>query len=377
MRFLDADETPGDDAPDAAWAELAAELGLDVVVRATIVVHGTGAEALLESWRPSSVERVQRRDEGPVAEIATQAGALLRATIARVRRRDRRAAAQVEHEVEPRGRAAGRVLLAGHGAIFGALASATLLDTVSTATARVRYPVLLIGAGFGLATALLSHDEWELDGRQAWLVGAAMRWGVAMGFGAGLAIASGSNERLVGGVLGGIVGTIGGGLLVRRRMNGTAIAALDSFAAWGLGFGTAMGAIFRDELGDTMALPAVGGIAVGIGSGIALGRTRVLSLRTLLAIDAGAAGGAAIGAGSALIVADAVGATRDGRTRAMGIALGVGGVLGGVAGALVASATDDDDARDRRSSTTARPNVSVHGDASGGSVPSFGVEGTF
>jgi hypothetical protein len=152
-------------------------------------------------------------------------------------------------------------------------------------------------------------------------------------------------------------------------MSGSAIAALDSFAAWGLAIGAAIGVAFRDELGDTVALPAVGGIAIGLGSGIALSRTRTASMRSLVAINAGAAAGAATGAGAAVLVADASGATRETRTRALGIALGLGAVLGGVTGHLVADATRQD--------VLVHASVAVASDESGASVPSLGLEGTW
>lgn len=369
LRFLSADETPPPAATSATWRDLASELGLEVVVRVTVTVHGTGAEVVVESWRPGADVASRRHDEGPVGEIATQAGALLRATIARVRGREASVYGEPEEAYESPGNAAGRVILAGHGALFGAFAAATMLDAVSSVTARVRYPVLLIGAGVGLVAALLAHDEWDLDARQAWLVGAAMRWGVLMGVGAGIAVANDRTDRLVGGVLGGLAGVVGGGLLVGRDMSGRAIAALDSFAAWGLTLGAAIGVALRAELGDTVALPAVGGIAIGLGSGIALGRTRTASMRTLAAINGGAAMGAAISAGSVLLIAEQASASRQTRTRALGIAIGAGALLGGLSGRLVAAAT--------RADLPARASVSVQSDVSGGSVPSFGLEGSW
>jgi hypothetical protein len=201
-------------------------------------------------------------------------------------------------------RSPGRAILAVNGGLFGGYMAYSLQQASNSTDPRVLYPLLLLGTGLGVGTALLVGDEWDLSSGDAWFVAAGAWWGA----GAGILVATGqgapSNLQLAYGVgsgLGGIaLATVA---LTRSRMDeGDALLA-HSGGAFGMFVGGLVDLAYQ---GKTNVTPYVGGgygAAIGvIGAGALATAVQVSPSRVLL-IDTGAALGALAGAaaGSPLV----------------------------------------------------------------------------
>ncbi len=196
----------------------------------------------------------------------------------------------------------GRAVLAVNAALFGGFTSFSLQRSSGSTDPRVLYPLLALGAGVGVGSALLVADEWDITTGDAWYLSAGAWWGA----GAGFLIAAGRHvlpldDRYNLGVAGGLIGaSIATATLALTRQpmdDGDAILA-HSGAAFGLLMGGAAELLYRGR--STMEVtPDTGagyGTAIGLlGAGALATRISIPPSRLLL-IDLGIGGGALVGA---------------------------------------------------------------------------------
>ncbi len=198
-------------------------------------------------------------------------------------------------------RSTGRAVLAVNGGIFGGYMAYSIELASNSTDPRVLYPLLLLGTGLGVGTALLIGDEWDVSTGDAWFLSAGAWWGAA----AGILVESNQGDSKfaygVGSGLGGIA--LATAALTRNRMDeGDALLA-HSGGALGLFVGGLVDLAYQGKTNVTPSTGAGYGAAIGvIGAGLLATGVQVSPTRVLL-VDTGAALGALAGAaaGSPLV----------------------------------------------------------------------------
>jgi hypothetical protein len=202
-------------------------------------------------------------------------------------------------------RSPGRAVLSVNAAVFGGYTAYSIQSASGSQDPRVLYPLLALGTGIGLGTALLVSEEWDVSTGAAWYLAAGAWWGAA----SGVLIANGSHVASTENYSFGI-GTGLGGIalstfaLTRSRMDEGDAVLTHSGAALGFLVGSAVEMAYR---GTTTITPYTGsgyGTAAGLlGAGTLAVFVQVSPSRVML-VDLGAGLGALAGAaaGSPLIV---------------------------------------------------------------------------
>ena len=228
-------------------------------------------------------------------------------------------------------RSPGRAVLAANAALFGAFMAFSVQRASGSEDPRLLYPLLTLGTGIGIGSALLVAEEWNVSTGDAWTLAGGAWWGTA----AGIFIANGRNvepltDRYTWGLGGGLVGL---GLatfsLTRSKADEGDAALVNSGAGLGLGLGALADYFYRGDVERTPNTGAGYGAALGLVTGGTLAKVvRVPASRVLL-IDLGAGVGAAAGAaaGSPLVFENVTQA----KTRGFVAATFTGTVIGGAA----------------------------------------------
>jgi hypothetical protein len=226
-------------------------------------------------------------------------------------------------------RSEGRAILAVNGALFGAYVAYSIQFASGSNDPRVLYPLLTLGTGIGLGSAILVSEEWDVSTGAAWYLAAGAWWGA----GAGVLIANGQGvspfgDRYSWGVVGGLGGlTLATVALTRKKMDEGGAALTHSGAGLGFVVGGLSEFFYK---GSTVATPFRGsgyGSAIGlIGAGATAAFVPVSPSRVLL-VDLGAGLGGLAGAAGAspLVFRDVTAASTRGFVAAT---LG-GTILGG------------------------------------------------
>lgn len=226
----------------------------------------------------------------------------------------------------------GRAVLAANAALFGAFMAFSVQRASGSEDPRLLYPLLTLGTGVGLGSALLVSEEWNVTTGDAWTIAGGAWWGTA----SGILIANGRNvtpltDRYAWGVGGGIVGL---GLatfsLTRHKADESDAVVVHSGAGIGLGLGALANFFYTGDLEKTPYTGAGYGSAIGLALGGTLATFAEVPASRMLLIDLGAGLGAAAGAavGSPLVFEDVTHA----KTRGF-----VGATFGGaLAGGLTA-----------------------------------------
>lgn len=229
-------------------------------------------------------------------------------------------------------RSPGRAVLAANAALFGAFMAFSVQRASGSEDPRLLYPLLTLGTGVGLGSALLAAEEWNVTTGDAWTIAGGAWWGTA----AGILIANGRHvtpltDRYAWGVGGGIVGL---GLsifsLTRHKADESDAVVVHSGAGIGLGLGALANFFYTGDLEKTPYTGAGYGSAIGLVGGGAIATFAQVPASRMLLIDLGAGLGAAAGAalGSPLVFEDVTHA----KTRGF-----VGATFGGtIAGGLAA-----------------------------------------
>lgn len=271
----------------------------------------------------------------------------------------------------PATRNSGRGILAVSGAAFGAFTAYGLQRASGSDDPRVLYPLLALGTGVGLGSALIASAEWDVSTGDAYYLTAGAGWGVF----AGLALASGTNvqplsDRYAYGVAGGLSGlALAIVPLVRTRIDEGGAVLAHSGGGLGAFFGGMTEAFARGTIDTSPGIGLGVGAAVGVA---AMGATavfvKVAPTRTLvvdLGAGLGALGGAA--ASSPLIFENVT----PGKARGFIAATTAGAIAGGVTAYLL---TRNQAPGSGASSFHVMPNVGVIGssDTKTGPVPAYG-----
>jgi len=225
----------------------------------------------------------------------------------------------------------GRAVLAANAALFGAFMAFSVQRASGSEDPRLLYPLLTLGTGVGLGSALLVAEEFNVTTGDAWTIAGGAWWGTA----AGILIANGRRvpltDRYAWGVGGGIVGL---GLatfsLTRHKADEADAVLVNSGAGLGLGIGAMADFFYRGDLEKTPHTGAGYGAAVGLVAGGTIATFTQVPASRMMLIDLGAGLGAAAGAalGSPLVFEDVTHA----KTRGF-----VGATFGGtLAGGLTA-----------------------------------------
>jgi hypothetical protein len=267
-------------------------------------------------------------------------------------------------------RSPGRALLALNGGLFGGYVGYSLQRASGSTDPRVLYPLLALGTGIGVGTALLVSDEWDLSTGDAWYLAAGAWWGA----GAGILVANGRDVPLTDRYAYGVASGVGGialatFALTRSRMDEGDALLTHSGGALGLFVGGLAELAYK---GTTTGTPDTGagyGAAVGVvGAGALATFVRVSPSRVAL-VDLGAALGALGGAAAAspLLFQDV---TSDKNRAFLAATLGGTAVGGGLALYLTRG-----DRSARHAAIPGSPTAGVIGASTtrAGTVPAYGV----
>jgi hypothetical protein len=271
-------------------------------------------------------------------------------------------------------RSQGRAVLSVNSALFGAFLAYSIQRSSGSDDPRVLYPLLALGTGVGLGSALLVAEEWDVTTGDAWFLSAGGWWGA----GAGILIANGRHvqplsDRYAWGVGGGFAGL---GLatltLTRIRMDEGDAMLAHSGAALGLFLGGLGELAYRGTTTDSTPFTGMGyGSAFGLVAAGAISTQVTTSPSRVLLIDLGAGLGALAGAAlaSPLIFGDVTeGKSRGWLTATMG---------GSLAGGTLAWLLTKDAWSIKRSSflPLGTPTAGVIGSSAtrNGAVPAYGI----
>ncbi|HEY2517715.1 MAG TPA: hypothetical protein VGI39_42895 [Polyangiaceae bacterium] len=273
-------------------------------------------------------------------------------------------------------RSPGRAVLALNGAIFGGYLAYSLEEASGTGDPRVLYPLMAIGTGLGVATALLVSDEWDLSTGDAWFLSAGAWWGTA----SGVFVANGSapqSDQFAYGVATGLGGlALATFALTRKRMDEGGAMLAHSGGAFGVFVG---GLAELASKGVTNVTPYNGagyGAAIGAVSAGTLATFVKVSPSRVLLIDMGAGVGALAGAaaGSPLVFENVTAAKNRGF-----LAATLGGTLAG--GFVAWLITRDSPEPQKKALLPGYPMAGVIAESATktGNVPAYGIGwgGTF
>lgn len=277
-----------------------------------------------------------------------------------------------------RTRSPGRAILAVNAATFGGFIGYALQKSSGSDDARLTYPLLALGAGIGLGTALIVAEEWDVGVGDAWYLSAAAVWPTV----GGLLLARGydvepESDRYAYGLAAGLGGlTLGSFALTFRGMGEGGAAVAHSGGALGLGLGAATELAIEGTTSHTpdkgMGYGAMAGVVIG---GV-LGTQLQVPASQVLMVDLGAG----LGALSAAAVASPLlfGDPTEGRERAWVIAT-MGGAGVGAALAFWATRSSAEAALPKASRMLPYAGVVAHSHVPEGAVPAYGLgwAGTF
>ncbi len=280
-------------------------------------------------------------------------------------------------------RSQGRAVLAANAALFGAFMAFSVQRASGSEDPRLLYPLLTLGTGVGIGSALLVAGEWDVGTGDAWTLAGGAWWGAA----SGIFVANGQKvpltDRYAWGVGGGLIGL---GLatfsLTRHKADEGDAVLVHSGAGLGLGLGALADYFYRGDLEKTPYTGAGLGSAIGLVSGGALATFTHVSASRVLLIDLGVGLGAAAGAalGSPLVFEEVT----PEKTRGF-VAATFGGTLLGGATAWWFTRNPSTPAPAPSRHALLRPRITPYGGTIGasatkdGSVPAYGigVRGTF
>lgn len=201
-------------------------------------------------------------------------------------------------------RSPGRAVLAANAALFGAFMAFSVQRASGSEDPRLLYPLLTLGTGLGLGSALLVAEEWNVSTGDAWTLAGGAWWGTA----SGILVANSQKvpltDRYAWGVGGGLIGL---GLatfsLTRGKADEGDAVLVHSSASLGLGLGALTDFFYRGDLEKTPYTGAGYGSALGLIAGGTLAKLTKVPASRILLIDLGAGLGAAAGAaiGSPLV----------------------------------------------------------------------------
>src|SRR4029077_1265968 len=150
-------------------------------------------------------------------------------------------------------RSPGKAVLAVNGGLFGAYVAYSVQRASGSDDPRVLYPLLALGTGVGIGSALLVSDEWDVGTGDAFFLAAGAWWGA----GAGVLIANGRHvqplgDRYAWGVGSGLTGLgLATFALTRGKMDEGDAVLVHSGGALGMFVGSITELAYRGSLDAT------------------------------------------------------------------------------------------------------------------------------
>lgn len=310
------------------------------VIAAT--VRGSGADvelriALASPSRRSILTRTERfgKDDLAVRAVVMLRDVVIDAGIAEKPKPPPTAPLPTLPQMATAARSEGRTVLAVNATVFGGMMGFSVERASGSDDPRLLYPLLAVGAGVGLGASLLIAGEWDVGTGDAWFLSSGALWPTMaahliyegrFGGASGRTFREGDRWAfgLVGGTAGITLSTLS--LALGDMSNGGAVLA-HSGGGLGLAFGGLTEWLVR---GDARRLPLAGmgyGAALGwlAAAGAATTRVHLVPVR-ILSIDLGAVLGGLAGAAIASpLVFDGPTSTQ---TRGWVSAIGGGALLG-------------------------------------------------
>lgn len=295
---------------DAGMFELAGRTG-GPVIAATVRSDGGDVELRISLASPAHRAVRTRTERFAREDLSVRAVVMLRdvvndAGVAVAKAKEAApGAANAPGQLAVPARSEGRTVLAANATLFGGMMGFSVERAGGSNDPRLLYPLLAVGAGVGLGASLLIADEWDVGDGDAWFLSSGGVWPTAAAhllyegrFGDASGHGGPEGDRwafgLVGGTLGLTLSTLS--LALGDMSEGGAVLA-HSGGAFGLAFGGMAEWLVR---GDTRRIPFAGmgyGAALGWLAAASAATTRVqLSPTRVLAVDLGAVLGGLAGA---------------------------------------------------------------------------------
>ena len=323
--------------PDEARLPSQAQELHRLVIVPSLRPRGARVEIRIIMASPTGVVLQSRVERAALEDVEVRAAVMLRDLVRSEPPRAPQEATAPASSPEPAatGGIAGRATLAVNGTLYGGLLGYSLQRASGSDDPRLLYPLLAVGAGVGLGSAIILADEFDITAGEAWYLAAGAWWPAVGGhllyqgrFG-DTSSASGDEAwafGLVSSVTGVTLATVG--LTGARDMEaGGAV-----FAHSGGAVGTILGGLTEFAIsGDPEEVP-LGGMGYGAIAGWLLGASSAVILRVdagnVLVVDLGMLlGGMAGAAAASPLLIDDLSANK---TRGWVAATGGGLVAGGV-----------------------------------------------
>lgn len=269
----------------------------------------------------------------------------------------------------------GEAVLALNTTLFGGYVGFTAHRASGSDDTRLLYPLVALGAGVGLGSAMLIADEWNITEGTAWYLSAGLVWPTL----AGISLAEGYDARPEHRHLYGLLGATSGLTVATTVVSlHTTTRGQAALAHSGGAFGTLLGGLTEALVYPALENPPLRGIGYGSAAGVVLAGALAPIVETspsrVLFVDLSASLGALTGAAVAtpvLLVGDEV---SDGRRRVVFASVMGGAVLGGALGIWMTQ--DEPPARGFAPPYSVRPEVGVVGmseAADGTLAPQYGA----
>jgi hypothetical protein len=294
---------------DTGLFDLAARTG-GPVITATLRSDGADVELRIALASPSHRAVRTRTERFPKDDLTVRAVVMLRDVVTdggfiTKAKEAVPSAPSLPGQLAVPARSEGRTALAINATLFGGMMGFSVERASGSNDPRLLYPLLAVGAGVGLGASLLIADEWDVGNGDAWFLSSGALWPTAAAhliyegrFGNASGHPGPEGDRwafgLVGGTLGLTFSTLS--LALGDMSEGGAVLA-HSGGVFGLAFGGMTEWLVR---GDTRTIPFA-----GMGYGAALGWLAAASAATarlnvtptrVLSIDLGAVLGGLAGA---------------------------------------------------------------------------------
>jgi hypothetical protein len=196
-------------------------------------------------------------------------------------------------------RSQGRAVLAINAGLFGGFVGYSVEAASGNDDPRVLYPLMALGAGVGIGSALLVADEWDVTTGDAWLLSTSAAWGAVSGFfiADGLHVAPFS-DRYAWGTAGGFIGLgLSTLVLAKTKMDEGDAMLGASGGALGLFFGALGELAYRGSTTDATPYTGMGyGAAIGLVAAGAIATRVTTTPSRVLLVDLGVGLGALAGA---------------------------------------------------------------------------------
>lgn len=280
------------------------------VISATARPDGADIELRLSLASPSRRAMHTRTERFPRDDLAVRAVVMLRDVLLDAGMATR-PSPEIKTVLFPPGqpaiptRSEGRASLAANATVFGGMLGFSVERASGSDDPRLLYPLLAVGAGVGLGASLLIADEWDVGTGDAWFLSSGGVWPTAAAhllyegrFGAASGHAGHEGDRWTYGLVGGTAGLTFAtlSLALGDMESGGAILA-HSGGAIGLGMGALTEWFVR---GSTRDIPFAGmgyGAALGWLAAAGAATTRIhLTPMRVLSVDLGVVLGGLAGA---------------------------------------------------------------------------------